>query len=215
MQVAVVSDDALVRAGLREILRQEPGVEVPFTSNSQGAVGAVQCRRPDVVLLDLQLSTDGQGLLKALRALNRPPAVAALTATADRHAVNAAFAAGAAACLVKDITPYELVHAVCLIGSGGFILSSTAVAVMKDEHPRPVDPALAARLLAASHLTDREREVLALLAAGLSNAEISSTLTLSTNTVKDHIKATYAKLGVHNRVQAAVMASMAGLAAAA
>ncbi|MEV5238102.1 response regulator transcription factor [Streptomyces cinnamoneus] len=224
IRVIVISDEALVRSGLREILQGEPGMEVPVVCDGLGAVEAVERHRPDVVLLDLQLfaadGPDGPAVLKAIRSLDHPPAVATLTTRAERRQINAVLGAGAAAYLVKDITTTELVHAVCLLASGGFILSRTAAAVMHDDSPwttPAAPPAPAASRVTrpvAPRLTGREQEVLALLAAGMSNTEISRMLMLSTNTVKDHVKASYAKLGVSNRVQAAVMASAAGLAAA-
>lgn len=210
IRVMVVDDEKLLRAGIRSILGAEPDIEVPVTCEGPQAVEMAVRHRPDVVLLDIRMpEADGLSVLASLLSLPDPPVVAMLTSFAADEDIAPALRAGASGFLVKDTVPDELASAVRVLASGGTILS-----------PAVADSVVGGYLRANGHgplasrvgsLTDRERDVLALLAQGRSNAEIGAALLMGTATAKDHVSAILAKLGTANRVQAAVLAHHYGL----
>ncbi|ORT57875.1 response regulator transcription factor [Streptomyces sp. CB03238] len=212
IRVLVVDDEVLLRSCMQRILESEPDIEVPATCDGRGAVEAVERHRPDVVLLDLRMpDVDGLSVLAALQARSVRPAVAVLTTFSADEDIAAALGAGASGFLLKDATPRELADAVRVLASGGTVLSSAAARVVVDGYlsggrtrPVPRDPRL-------DSLTERERQVLELLAEGLTNADIGRRLLMSASTTKEHVSAILSKLGLANRVQAAVLAhSIAG-----
>ncbi|MFI6516448.1 response regulator transcription factor [Spirillospora sp. NPDC050679] len=195
--VLIVDDHPLVREGLRGMLAAEPGITVVGEAESgERAVEAARELRPEVVLMDLRMP-GGDGL-DAVRRLAGEHRVVVLTAY-DRDAdIAAAVAAGAAGYLLKDVTRAELAAAVRNAASGGTALS----------------PAVAARLAArraAPALSAREGEVLALVARGLTNAEVGRRLHIGEATVKTHLLRIFAKLGVSDRTAAAVTAMERGM----
>ncbi|MFC1421471.1 response regulator [Streptacidiphilus cavernicola] len=210
IRVVIVDDETLVRSGLSLIVGSAPDIEVVATCPGGEAVDTVTAHEPQVVLLDIRMpDVDGLTVLRALRALPRPPAVAMLTTFDTDEYIGTALRAGASGFLLKDTDPEQLTQAVRTLAAGGRVLSpavtDTVIAGYLDAGP---DRQTAARL---STMTTRELDVLTLLGEGLSNAEIAGRLFLSTGTVKDHISAILAKLGTSNRVQAAVFAHQAGL----
>lgn len=212
IRVVVVDDEELVRAGLRLILRSYADIEVVATSDGGRALETIRRETPDVVLLDIRMpEVNGLTILAECRTLPAPPAVAMLTTFDAEEHVSAALRAGAAGFLLKDTEPDQLAQAVRVLASGGKLLSPTVAqsviaGYLRTTAARSDD---ASAQLAA--LSDRERDVLALLGHGLSNAAIGRRLYLGTATVKDHVSALLTKLGVSNRVQAAVLAQRAGL----
>ena len=210
IRVMVVDDEALVRSGLTMILGSAGDIEVVAACEGAAAVQAVHRHRPDVVLLDLRMPVvDGLVVLREFGGRPGAPAVAMLT-TFDTDEFNAqALALGAAGFLLKDTEPEQLIHAVRVLATGGSVLSPTVTATVIGGYiGGGATPEVAARVAA---MTDRERDVLALVGQGLSNADIGRRLYLSTATVKDHVSAVLTKLAVSNRVQAAVAAREAGL----
>jgi DNA-binding NarL/FixJ family response regulator len=210
IRVVVVDDETLVRSGLSLIVGSAPDIEVVATCAGGEAEETVRQHTPDVVLLDIRMpDVDGLTVLRALRALPRPPAVAMLTTFDTDEYIGTALRSGAAGFLLKDTDPEHLKHAVRVLAAGGRVLSpavtETVIAGYLDSGP---DRHTADRLRG---MTTRELDVLVLLGEGLSNADIAARLFLSTGTVKDHISAILAKLGTANRVQAAVFAHQAGL----
>ncbi|MFG2983080.1 response regulator [Streptomyces sp. NPDC048258] len=211
IRVLIVDDERLLRTCMQQILESEPDIQVPATCDGPEALSAVAVHRPDVVLLDLRMpGTDGLAVLEALRAEQAPPAVAVLTTFSAEEDVTRALSAGASGFLLKDTAPDELIHSVRLIAAGGTVLSAPVARSVVQGYlaqgsasPGPAMP---------DSLTAREREVLALLADGLANAEIGRRLGLSSATAKDHVSAILGKLELENRVQAAVFAHRAGLA---
>lgn len=216
VRVMVVDDENLVREGLRRILQTFEGVEAVAGCSGRAAADQALRHRPDVVLLDLRMpDRDGLTVLADLRALPAPPAVALLTTFDAEEHLSAALRGGAAGFLLKDTPPAQLEYAVRELARGGSVLAprlartvvrhyaETGAPGAATASPRPLSP--------GPELTDREREVLALLAEGLSNAEIGQRLFIGTTTVKDHVSALLVKLGVANRVQAAVHAHRLGL----
>lgn len=213
VRVMVVDDESLVREGLRRILETFDGFEVVAVCSGRAAADQARLHRPDVVLLDLRMpDRDGLTVLADLRSLPSPPAVALLTTfDADEH-LSAALRGGAAGFLLKDTPPAQLEYAVRELAQGGSVLAPRLARTLVRHYagtdaPHPI----AAPPGPGPDLTDREREVLALLADGLSNTAIGQRLFIGTTTVKDHVSALLVKLGVANRVQAAVHAHRLGL----
>nr|WSX79357.1 response regulator transcription factor [Streptomyces sp. NBC_00899] len=220
VQVAIVDDEALVRAALRSILESSGDIRVVADCDGHQALAAVTAARPDLVLLDAVMPEpdDGLSVLRALRALQGPPAVAMLTAFDTSAHLRAAMAAGASGFLLKDTAVGTLIDAVRILAAGGTVFTPTVARTVVDgylgepPHIAAQDPGHSARDAAVATLTDRERAVLRLLAAGEPNAAIADELRISVSTVKDHVRAVLRKLSAPNRVAAAVIAHQTGLA---
>ncbi|MEC4019447.1 response regulator transcription factor [Streptomyces sp. H27-D2] len=213
IRVVLVDDEQLVRSGLRLILGTTADIEVIADCGGAAAVGTILAHRPDVVLLDIRMpDVDGLSVLRGLRARldGRLPAVAMLTTFDAEEYLSAALRLGAAGFLLKDTEPEELVTAVRTLASGASTLDPGVTrAVIGGYLASAAGSEAAAR--AVRVLTAREREVLALLGEGLSNAGIADRMSLAPSTVKDHVSAVIGKLGALNRVQVAVLADRAGL----
>ncbi|MGI5488859.1 response regulator [Microtetraspora malaysiensis] len=210
VRVLVADDEAMVRAGVRAILARDPHVEVVAEAgDGHEAIALTRRHRPDVVLLDIQMpGLDG---LTAVARLHREPTavgVIMLTTFGQDEYIIRALEEGADGFLLKADDPRELLNGVRAVGAGGAYLSPRVAARViagmrahRSTHPhRSLD-----------RLTERERDVLAGLGAGLSNAEIASRLHLAEGTVKAHVSAVLTKLGARNRVEAAIAAHEAGL----
>ncbi|GGZ40938.1 response regulator [Streptomyces poonensis] len=209
IRVLVVDDEALIRTGVQRILDCVHDIEVTAAVPGGQALRAAQEARPDVVLLDIRMpDVDGLTVLASLRRLPHPPVVAMLTTFDMDECVTTALRAGAAGFLLKDTDPQQLPYLIRQLADGGVVLASqvarTVVNGYLNGSPHTSDHRIA-------QLTDRERAVLRLIAEGLSNTDIGARLYLSTGTVKDHVSALLAKLGVGNRIQAALLAERAGL----
>ncbi|MFJ2743032.1 response regulator [Streptomyces sp. NPDC087440] len=213
VKVMVVDDDELLRHGLQRILESADDIRVSAACDGPDAVAQAELHRPDVALVDVHMpGVDGLSVLAALRGLAAPPAVAMLTGFGTAENVARALTAGAVGFFLKGTAAQELIPGVRLLAAGGSALSSrvTHSVVRPALGPatgRPgVPPGTAAARLGGGQLTDRERDVLVLLATGMTNAEIAGRLFLSRSTVKDHVSSVLAKLGATNRIQAAVLA---------
>jgi DNA-binding NarL/FixJ family response regulator len=208
VRLAVVDDDALIRSGLQLILRVVPDIEVVATATGGEAIEEITRHRPDVVLLDIRMpDVDGLTILRQVRAMPHPPAVAMLTTFDADEYITAALRAGAAGFILKDTHPEQLAQLIRTLAAGAVVLSpkvSHAVVDWRVENGEDAAGAIA-------RLTDREREILVQVAGGLSNAEIGTRMYLSAGTVKDHVSAILTKLKVTSRVQAALIAQRAGL----
>lgn len=212
IRVVVVDDEALVRSGFRLILNAADDIEVVATTAGAEAVEAVRRESPDVVLLDIRMpDVDGLTVLRQVRALPKAPVVAMLTTFDADEYILTALRSGAAGFLLKDTEPDQLAQLVRTLAAGGVVMSPKASRAVWQSHPgataRAEDPG-AARV---GRLSEREREVLVLIAEGLSNADIGTRVHLSAGTVKDHVSAILTKLKVSSRVQAALLAQRAGL----
>ncbi|MFJ3620239.1 response regulator [Streptomyces iakyrus] len=210
IRVAVVDDEPLVRTGLRVILGSAQDITVVADCAGVGAVEAVREGRVDVLLLDIRMPVvDGPAVLRQVTALPRPPAVAMLTTFDARDHVDEALRLGAAGFLMKNTAPEQLIDAVRALAAGRRVLAPEAVGQVIEGYLLSGRDEDAVRRVRA--LTDRERQVLALVGAGLSNRAIAGRLHLAHGTVKDYVSAVLAKLGGLNRVQAAVVADRANL----
>jgi DNA-binding NarL/FixJ family response regulator len=207
IRVLVVDDHAVVREGLRAFLELQPGITVAGEAgDGESALDIALRLRPDVVLMDLVMP--GEGGLAAMRTLReRLPAarVIVLTSFLDEERLLPALRAGAAGYLLKDVDPHELARAIHAAHAGQAVIDPTVAARLVDSlaTPTTTDDGLA-------KLTRREREVLELIGRGFANKRIALELGIAEKTVKAHVSAVLAKLGVSDRTQAALRA--AGLA---
>ncbi|GAA3795460.1 response regulator transcription factor [Streptomyces phyllanthi] len=200
-----------MRSGFRLILNAADDMEVVATTAGGEAADTVRRERPDVVLLDIRMpDVDGLTVLRQLRAMPEPPVVAMLTTFDADEYILTALRSGAAGFLLKDTEPDQLAQLVRTLAAGGVVMSPKASRAVWQSHPGAgaVDDGEAARV---GRLTEREREVLVLIAEGLSNADIGGRVHLSAGTVKDHVSSILTKLRVGSRVQAALLAQRAGL----
>ena len=226
IRVLLADDQALLRAGFRMLLEAADDIEVVAEAANGGvAVALAREHRPDVVLMDLRMpEVDG---LTALRLIAADPVLAevhvvVLTTFDDEESVFAALRAGASGFLVKDVEPEDLLQAVRVVARGDALLSPSVTraviaqfaagkparpgpAVTAPRPERPAPPGLAS-------LTEREREVVTLVAAGLSNDEIAVKLTVSPLTAKTHVSRAMTKLCARDRAQLVVLAYEHGLA---
>jgi DNA-binding NarL/FixJ family response regulator len=215
IRVLLADDEALIRAGVRTILDAAPDIEVVAEAgDGRAAVEAARAHRVDVALLDIRMPVlDGLAAATELRTAVPGTAVVVLTTFGEDEYVAAALEAGVAGFLLKSGDPYELMAAVRAAHDGAAFLSPK---VAHHVIAQLAGGALARRRAArakVAELSPRERDVLVLLGEGLSNAEIGRRLYLVEGTVKAHVSALMIKLDVRNRVQAAVLAHEAGVAA--
>ncbi|HEX6654196.1 MAG TPA: response regulator transcription factor [Thermoleophilaceae bacterium] len=209
--VFIVDDHSFFRAGMRSVLTEHGLSVVGDAPSAEAALPLIERRAPDLVVMDL--SMPGMSGADATREIMRRfPSVAVLvvTVSAAEAEVLDALEAGAAGYLLKDSEPAEIVRAVEAAMTGDTPLSPR-IARLIVQRARMVPGAAQARTAVAEQMTDRELEVLRLLADGLDNRQIAEALFLSPTTVKRHVGSIVAKLGVSNRVQAAILAVKAGL----
>jgi DNA-binding NarL/FixJ family response regulator len=216
--VLVVDDDALMRAGLRGVLSSDDGIAVVGEAGDGGeAVTRAAELRPDVVLMDVRMpGVDGISATREVLAASGDVRVLILTTFEQDDYVFGALRAGASGFLLKRARPEELLAAVHAVAAGDSLLSPSVTRTVIDRLARTaaddgasVDAGAPAAL---DELTPREREVLDLLARGLSNAEIAAALVIEESTVKTHVKRVLTKLRLRDRVQAVIYAYERGLA---
>jgi DNA-binding NarL/FixJ family response regulator len=213
IRVAVVDDQELVRAGFRALLDADPRREVVGEGgDGDAAVELARRNAVDVILMDIRMpGLNGIEATRQIRAMAEPPEVLILTTfDTDENAFDA-LEAGAAGFLIKDTPPGQLLDAIRAAVRGGTVISPATTR-------RLVDRLIAARVgrdrplpAGLDQLTEREREVLALIARGKSNREISALLQIAELTTKTHVSRVLSKLGLSSRVQAAVLAYETGL----
>jgi DNA-binding NarL/FixJ family response regulator len=212
-RVLLVDDQPLVRAGLARILGPEPDLEiVGECADGDEVEAAVAELVPDVVLMDVRMKrVDGAEATRRVRDAGGPP-VLVLTTFDDDATVAAALAAGADGFVLKDAPGEDLVRATRVVaGGGGWLDPSIAPRVLATYRATALPRAAAAARL--DELTDRERDVLCVVARGATNAEIAAALTISEATVKSHVGHIFTKLGFRDRAAAIVFAFDHGLVA--
>jgi DNA-binding NarL/FixJ family response regulator len=210
IRVLVADDQSMVRAGFRMLLSSEPDIEVVAeASNGLEAVAKAERFRPTVVLMDIRMpELDGLEATRRILAADADARILVLTTFDLDEYVYEALRAGASGFVLKDDPPEQLLAAIRTIAAGDALLSPSVTRRVIAQFTRIPRAAPPARL---GELTERELDVFRLVARGLSNAEIGSTLFISETTVKTHITHILQKLDLRDRVQAVVLAYQAGL----
>jgi two-component system, NarL family, response regulator LiaR len=208
IRVLIADDHAVVRQGLRTFLELQEDIEVvQDVADGEAAVAAAELQAPDVVLMDLVMpGVDGVEAIRRIRERRPQARVLVLSSFLDDERLFPAVRAGAAGYLLKDVEPQELVRAIRTVHGGEGLLHPAVAARLMDEFAggTPAPPDL-------DGLTEREREVLALIARGLPNKLIARELSISEKTVKTHVSSILGKLGLTDRTQAALYAVRSGL----
>jgi DNA-binding NarL/FixJ family response regulator len=212
VRVLLVDDDDLMRAGLRGVLSSDAAIEVVGEAgDGRDAIYRARLLKPDVVLMDVRMpDLDGISATRELIAAAPEIRVVVLTTFEQDDYIFGALGAGASGFLLKRSKPEELLTAIHTVAGGEALLSPSVTSRVIErmaQDPTP-DPQRDARL---DDLTAREREVLELIARGLSNAEIADALVIEASTVKTHVKNVLAKLGVRDRLQAVIFAYESGV----
>ncbi len=211
LRILIVDDQSLVRAGFRLILESQPDFEVAGEAgDGDDAVAVARRLRPDVVLMDVRMPRlDGiEATRRIFEALPHCRVIVLTTFDLDEY-VYAALRAGACGFLLKDVTPEQLIAAVRTVESGDALLAPSITRRLIERYAARRGPS--ARHAEIESLTEREADVLRLMARGLANQEIAEKLFVSEATVKTHVAHILAKLHVENRVQAVVAAYESGL----
>ena len=212
IRVLLADDQALVRSGFQMILSAQPEIEVVGEADSgRQAIDLANRLAPDVILMDVRMpNVDGLEATRRLVELGTTARIVILTTFDLDEYVYAAIRAGASGFLLKDVRPQQLVEAIEVVAAGDALLAPSVtqrlLARFAEALTRPEE-----RASELSLLTERELEVLKLVAAGLSNAELAERLFLSETTVKTHVSSVLRKLSLRDRVQAVVLAYEAGL----
>jgi len=211
IRVLIADDQTLVRTGFRVILEAEGDIEVVAEADT-GAEAIRQARlaTPDVILMDIRMpEVDGLVATEEILRQPDPPTIVVLTTFDQNEYVYRALHAGAAGFLLKDAPSSRLIAAVRAAATGDSLIEPSITRRLVERFAAPVPAAGPPPELAA--LTERERDVLGLIARGLSNAEIAEELVVSETTVKTHVARVLMKLGLRDRVQAVVLAYESGL----
>jgi DNA-binding NarL/FixJ family response regulator len=209
IRVLVADDQPLVRSGFRMILEERRDLELAGeAADGEQAIELAAELDPDVILMDVRMpNLDGVEATRRLVARGTRARILVLTTFDLDEYVYAAIRAGASGFLLKDVEPTELVDAIRVVAAGNSLFGPAATERLLSRFAEG-DPQPAPSL---DHLTEREREILHLLATGLSNAELAQRLYLSETTIKSHVSSVLRKLGVRDRVQAVIAAYDAGL----
>jgi len=211
IRVLVADDQPLVRGGFRMILEDRDDLElVGEAHDGEEAVALARELDPDVILMDVRMpKLDGVAATRRLVDANARARILILTTFDLDEYVYAAICAGASGFLLKDVEPADLVDAIRVVAAGNSLFGPAATERLVARFAQQRDPGIPTRTL--DGLTEREREILKLVATGLSNAELAERLHLSETTVKTHVSAVLRKLGVRDRVQAVIAAYDAAL----
>ena len=209
-RVLIVDDQQLVRVGFRLIVESEPDLSVVGEAgDGQAALDLIARARPDVVLMDIRMPRmDGIEATRSIAQHSGGPRVLVLTTFDADEYVYSALRAGASGFLLKDTPPEQLIDAIRVVAAGEAVVAPSVTRRLIEEFARrsPLDPTAA-----ATDLTDRELEVLKLVARGMSNSEIAADLILGEATVKTHLGRVLTKLNLRDRVQVVVFAYENGL----
>ena len=209
LRVVIADDQPMMRAGFKAVLEATGNIEVVAeASNGEEAVAAAEAHRPDVVLMDIRMP--GMDGIEATRRLPRQRVLILTTFGLDEYIIEA-LRAGASGFLLKDAPTREVVEAVRAVAAGDAVLAPAVARQLLDQVGRRLPAAVSRTPDGLGELTDREEEVLRMLAVGMSNAEIATALVVSEPTVKTHVSNLLGKLGLRDRVQAVIYAYESGL----
>jgi DNA-binding NarL/FixJ family response regulator len=211
LRLLIADDQPLMRAGFRAVLEATGHMEVVAEAgDGLEAVRAARANKPDVILMDVRMpNLDG---IEAIKQLPNYRVLVLTTFGLDEYIVEA-LRAGASGFITKDVPADELVRAVQVVAAGDALLTPAVTRQLLDRVARRLPAPVPQNMDALSELTDRERDVLELLARGMSNAEIADALVIGEATVKTHVSNVLMKLGLRDRVQAVVLAYEIGLVA--
>ena len=214
IRVLLVDDQQLVRIGFRMILADEEGIEVVGeAADGREAVASAARLRPDVVVMDIRMPVmDGVEATRLLGASgpDAPRILVLTTFDTDEHVVEA-LRAGASGFLLKDVTPADFVAAIRVVASGEALIAPSVTRRLLERFAQLQEPSDPERDRVIGQLTEREREVLVLVAQGLSNREIAERLFLAEPTVKTHVSHLLLKLDLRDRAQLVVLAYESGI----
>ena len=213
LNVLLVDDQRLMRDGLRTLLELEPDMTVAGeAADGEEALAQFRETRPDVVLMDVRMpGMDGVEATRRLRAMDPAAKVIILTTFDDDEYVFEGLRAGAVGYLLKALSGEELADAIRTVAAGGALIDPAVTRKVVSEFARLAPPARSIDAGLAEPLSEREKEVLGLVARGLSNREIADTLFLAEGTVKNYVTTILQKIGVRDRTQAALRARELGL----
>jgi DNA-binding NarL/FixJ family response regulator len=213
IRILLVDDQRLMREGLRILLELEPDLEiVGEAGDGQAGLDAYEALQPDVVLMDVRMpGMDGVEATWRLRERWPDARVVILTTFDDDEYVFEGLRAGAMGYLLKDVSGHDLAEAVRTVAAGGVLIQPSVARKVVAEFARVAPPARAVDAGLAEPLSEREQEILELLALGLNNREIADRLSLAPGTVKNYVTTILQKLGVRDRTQAAIRARELGL----
>lgn len=204
LRVVIADDQPMMRAGFKAVLEAAGDIEiVAEAGDGEEAVRAAHQHAPDVVLMDIRMP--GMDGIEATRQLPRQRILILTTFGLDEYIIDA-LRAGASGFLLKDAPTHEVVAAVRAVAAGDAVLSATVTRQLLDQVARRLPAPVSRRPDDVDQLTEREHEVLRMLANGLSNHEIATALTISEATVKSHVSHLLGKLGLRDRVQAVIYA---------
>ncbi|MEU6069818.1 MULTISPECIES: response regulator transcription factor [Streptomyces] len=211
IRVVIADDEELTRESLRLILETDDAITVvAAVPDGEQAVAAALSHQPDVVLTDVQMpAMDGLSAALALRRLAQPPRIVVLTSYSRDEYLYSALKAGVDGFLLKDVRPHELIDAIKVVARGEAIISPSMTRMLMEQFTVPREAVDARERL--KPLPQEQQTILALLAQGLSNAEIGARMQLSESQIKVHVSRILRLLGCGNRVQAAILAHTAGL----
>ncbi len=213
MRILLIDDHALFRAGLTALLERR-GIDVVSSASARAGIERAKAIRPDVILLDLRMpELGGLDALRELRSTGIDLPIVILTTSGDEQDLSDCLRSGASGYLLKDMAPDELVNTLHQVVNGATVVAPSLAGVLA----RIIQQGVSGQTEDAkdpvfSKLTPREFEILCHLSEGQSNKAIARNLNISDGTVKLHVKAILRKLGVHSRVEAAVMAVEQGVA---
>jgi DNA-binding NarL/FixJ family response regulator len=209
LRVVIADDQPMMRAGFKAVLEATGSIEVVAeAATGEEAVAAAEAHRPDVVLMDIRMP--GMDGIEATRRLPRQRVLILTTFGLDEYIIEA-LRAGASGFLLKDAPTREVVDAVRAVAAGDAVLAPAVTRQLLDQVGRRLPAAVSRAPDGLAELTDREQEVLRMLAVGMSNAEIARGLVVSEPTVKTHVSNLLGKLGLRDRVQAVIYAYESGL----
>ena len=206
IHVLLADDHVVVRAGIRQFLEQQDGLQViAEASNGQEACAMIEQLKPDVAVLDIQMPVmSGIEAIRWIRARRLPVGLLVLTAYDDQPYIQAVLQAGANGYVLKTAEPGEIVQAVRDVFAGKSVMDATLVQKLFTHAARPPEPQFEA-------LTEREKEIILLVAKGLTNKAIGNQLGISDRTVQNHLANIFAKLRVESRTEAVMRAIAAGI----